>query len=135
MNEFCELFSPLVPFSMSLLISKQGPMNFTCACPDSALTFLFGGEKDGVRVLNLLDTTAGLSRAIFGSFDSASHFYISDRNNHQSLTPTSSSLSSSYLSLSSSSSSYLSSSSSSSSYLSLSSSSSSYLSLSSSSSS
>jgi len=38
---------------------KMGQLNFTCACPDSPLTFVFGGEKDGVRLLNLLDTAAG----------------------------------------------------------------------------
>ena len=40
---------------------QQGRLNFTCACPDSSFTFVFGGEKDGVRVLNLLDTAAGMS--------------------------------------------------------------------------
>lgn len=38
---------------------KMGGMNFVTSCPDVPLTFAMGGQKDGVRVLNLLETTAG----------------------------------------------------------------------------
>eukprot|EP00112_Aurelia_sp_Birch-Aquarium-sp1_P007920 Seg1865.7 transcript_id=Seg1865.7/GoldUCD/mRNA.D3Y31 product="Periodic tryptophan protein 1-like" protein_id=Seg1865.7/GoldUCD/D3Y31 len=38
---------------------KMGRLHFACSCPDSPYSFVFGGEKDGVRVLNLMDTAAG----------------------------------------------------------------------------
>jgi len=38
---------------------KMGDINFISGCPDIPLTFALGGTKDGVRMLNLLDTTQG----------------------------------------------------------------------------
>eukprot|EP00794_Sanderia_malayensis_P012710 gene12709-14015_t len=44
---------------------KMGRIHYACSCPDLAYTFCFGGEKDGVRVLDLLETAAG--REHFGN--------------------------------------------------------------------
>ncbi|XP_065072087.1 periodic tryptophan protein 1 homolog [Rhopilema esculentum] len=49
---------------------KMGRLHFACACPDAPYTFVFGGEKDGVRVLDLLDTHAGKDH--FGNRNMAS---------------------------------------------------------------
>jgi len=38
---------------------KMGGLNFVSACPDVGLTFGIGGEKEGLRMLNLLETTQG----------------------------------------------------------------------------
>ena len=34
-------------------------MNFVTSCPDISLTYAVGGEKDGVRIFNILDTAQG----------------------------------------------------------------------------
>jgi len=38
---------------------KMGGLNFVSACPDSGFTFAMGGTKDGLRMLNLLETSQG----------------------------------------------------------------------------
>lgn len=38
---------------------KMGRLHFAAACPDTPYGFCFGGEKDGIRVLDLSETTAG----------------------------------------------------------------------------
>merc|ERR1711962_798432 len=38
---------------------KMGGLNFVSACPDLGLTFAMGGCKEGLRMLNLLETSSG----------------------------------------------------------------------------
>merc|ERR1712002_839238 len=38
---------------------KMGSINFVTSCPDSPLTLAMGGRKDGLRMLNLLETAQG----------------------------------------------------------------------------
>jgi len=38
---------------------KMGGINFVTACPDLPLTFAMGGQKDGLRMLDLLETSQG----------------------------------------------------------------------------
>jgi len=38
---------------------KMGGLNFVSACPDLGLTFAMGGHKEGLRMLNLLETSQG----------------------------------------------------------------------------
>lgn len=38
---------------------KMGNINFLCNCPDVSLLYAIGGEEDGLRTLNLMETTQG----------------------------------------------------------------------------
>jgi len=45
---------------------KMGGLNFVTSCPDIGLTYALGGQKDGLRVMDLLETNQGKAHFIGG---------------------------------------------------------------------